>query len=332
MRYFCTYFDKHYLARALALYESLRLHCGKFQLWALCMDDLSHRVLAKLNLPSLTTIKLEELENSDRELFSVKQTRSAIEYYFTCTPCLPFYIFQRYSAVGFLTYLDADLYFFSSLDPIYHEIGQSSIAIVEHRFPPNLRYLNKYGLYNVGFLGFKRDEAGRACLKWWREKCIEWCYDRCEIERYADQKYLDHFTLLFENVCIIKHIGANLAPWNVANYKIVRRDGVLWVDTNPLIFYHFHNLREINKVVFNPSLDEYGVSLTKTLKKYIYAPYIQTLKRIDNFISNFIDEEVNSNGIRWEDKPEKVAGRKSPKQLWEITKGIFNGKYMLSLI
>ena len=41
-----------------------------------------------------------------------------------------------------------------------------------------------------------RDE-GIAALRWWRERCIEWCYDCVEGDRFADQRYLDRLPGMF---------------------------------------------------------------------------------------------------------------------------------------
>jgi hypothetical protein len=57
--------------------------------------------------------------------------------------------------------MDADLFFFNSPIALYDEIGAHSITIIEHRFPP---YLRNSGIYNVGWLLFKRDEHALACL------------------------------------------------------------------------------------------------------------------------------------------------------------------------
>jgi len=89
MRYFCTYFDRNYLPRGLALYRSLQCHCPAFQLWVLCMDAACYETLSALALPDVHLIAREDFEAGDEGLLAAKQTRSLIEYYFTCTPSLP---------------------------------------------------------------------------------------------------------------------------------------------------------------------------------------------------------------------------------------------------
>ena len=37
----------------------------------------------------------------------------------------------------------------------------------------------------------------------------------------------------------VDNVGANFAPWNIANYRIDFRDGRVMVDATPLIFFHF---------------------------------------------------------------------------------------------
>jgi hypothetical protein len=214
MYYFCTYFDRHYLPRGLALYRSLREHCPEFRLWVLCMDGDTHSALAQLGLPGVQPIALRDFERDDEPLLSAKQNRSQVEYYFTCTPSLPLYILDRWPEVDLVTYLDADLFFFANPVPLFDELGEGSIAIIGHRFPTYLRSKERYGIYNVSWLTFRRDESSLDCLHWWRERCIEWCYDREEDGRFADQKYLDDWPTRFQNVVVLEHKGANLAPWN----------------------------------------------------------------------------------------------------------------------
>src|SRR5438445_589515 len=220
MRYFCTYFDRSYWPRGLALYRSLQRHCPAFQLWVLCMDRVCYDVLAKLGLAGVHPIALDEYEKGDEDLLRAKQNRTPIEYYFTCSPSLPLFVLERHPQADLITYLDADLYFFADPSPIYEEIGRHSIAIIGHRFPPHLQDWERYGIYNVGWVSFRRDAEALVCLRWWRERCLEWCYDRCEDSRFADQKYLDDWPSRFQGVAVLQHKGANLAPWNLANYTI----------------------------------------------------------------------------------------------------------------
>ena len=275
---FCTYFDQNYLPRGLALYRSLREHCPEFKLWVLCMDEATYQVLTQLDLPEVEPISLQDFEKDDEPLLAAKQNRSKVEYYFTCTPSLLLYVLNHWPEVDLITYLDADLFFFAGPAPLFEELGTGSIAIIGHRFPPHKRGDEIYGIYNVGWLSFRRDENALVCLTWWREQCIEWCYDRIDEDRFADQKYLDDWPSRFRNVVVLEHRGANLAPWNLNNYRLrsLKRNTVM-VDNEPLIFFHFHGLKQIAQWLYDPGLEGYGVTPSIVLRRGIYTTYIRKL-------------------------------------------------------
>src|SRR4051794_40487607 len=59
---YCTLFDSNYLPRALALYRSLERCDDHFLLRAVCMDEESRDLLARLSLPALEIIDIAEVE------------------------------------------------------------------------------------------------------------------------------------------------------------------------------------------------------------------------------------------------------------------------------
>ena len=275
---FCTYFDRNYLTRGLALYTSLVQHCKQpFRLWVLCFDDETYDILSRLALPNVCLISYQEFEATNARLLQVKGERTLVEYYWTCTPVLPLYILEQNSQVDLITYLDADLYFFSDPQPIYDEFGNGSILIIEHRFPPGMGYLEVNGIFNVGWISFRRDAAGLSALSWWAERCIEWCYARHELGKFGDQKYLDDWTTRFPDVVVLQHKGAGLAPWNITGYSIVKRDVQLWVDNEKLIFYHFHGMKQSSSWLYQPVSGGYQIAANH--KRWLYEPYIVALNQ-----------------------------------------------------
>jgi len=278
MFHFCTYFDQHYLSRGLALYRSLRERCPDFQLWVLCMDSTAYRILKELRLPSVHPIGLEEFERDDEPLRIAKTNRSRIEYYFTCTPCLPLYLLNKQPEIDLITYLDADLFFFASPAPLFEEMGKGSIAIIAHRFPPNSSSAEVVGTYNVGFLSFRRDRNGLACLQWWRQRCIEWCYDRKENGRFGDQKYLDDWPTAFQGVVVLQHKGANLGSWNVRNYRLSYDGQSVFVDDQPLICVHFDSLRRPKKWLYVLVWTARDLHSLCVLRRGIVLPYLRNLQ------------------------------------------------------
>jgi len=243
-RYYCSYFDRNYLVKAIALITSLNRHCtSEFTLYAVCLDEITRVILDRLALPNVVTVPLHRIEENDADLLAAKGNRSCVEYYWTLTPTVLLWILDRQPEIGLITYLDADLYFYADSEPIFEELGDSSTLIHGHRFPEHMKHLEIYGKYNVGLLCFRRDADGLEVLRWWRERCNEWCYCQIDNGRYGDQLYLDDWPERFGKVHVLEHIGAGVAPWNHIQYRFnTEPDGEVRLDGRPVVFYHFHSL------------------------------------------------------------------------------------------
>jgi len=118
-------------------------------------------------------------------------------------------------------------------------------------------------------------------LRWWRNECIKWCYNRHEDGKFGDQKYLDDWTTRFEGVHVLNHEGGGVAPWNLQQYQLSEIEGNFFVEGRtaknpvPLVFFHFHGLR-----FYTPDLVEYsgaGYSIPQIWKTKLFAPYAKRL-------------------------------------------------------
>ena len=319
---FCTLFNKHYLTRGLALYDSLKKNCYSFHLYIFAFDESSYSVLKKLNLDNATIISLTQFE--DKELLDVKNSRTNTEYCWTSTSSTILYVLENFDVEN-CTYIDADIYFYASPEAIFDEMGKNSILITEHRYSSQYSSeLTISGRYCVQFVTFKNDERALKALRWWRERCLEWCYNRYEDGKFGDQLYLDDWTERFEGVHVLKHLGGGLAPWNIQQYSIYKDDfNFLGTEIKTgiefeVIFYHFHFLRFFT----NGQIDLGDRLLNKNILILFYKPYLKLLEQIKSEIIK-IDKSFDPNGTS--NKPIKL---KTPlTYLKRKLKGIHNIYY-----
>jgi hypothetical protein len=247
---FCTLFDSNYLSRGLALYRSLERHGGDFRLRALCLDEESERLLRRIDADRLEVVPMAELEAHDGALLAAREDRSRVEYYWTATPCLCLFALDREPGLQAITYLDADLLFFDSPGPIFAELGDGSVLLIPHRWADeHSRHEvtgrlsdDVWGLFNVQFMTFRRDTHGMEALRWWRDRCLEFCPALIHPGQFGDQKYLDDWPDRFDGVRVLQHPGAGLAPWNVSRYRVEGAGDEVLVDGRRLIFHHYQGL------------------------------------------------------------------------------------------
>ena len=279
---YCTLFDSNYLSRGLAMYESLKKYSDKFHLYIFAFDENSYLLLKKLNLDFVTVVSLNDFE--DEQLLSVKNSRSVAEYCWTCTPSIVKYSIETY-VLSSCTYLDADLWFFSNPNVLIEEMGDKSVLISEHRYTKVYDQSEKSGIYCVQFMTFKSDTNGMLALNWWRDACIQWCFEKSEDGKFGDQKYLDDWTDKFNGIHVLQNLGGGVAPWNVQQYDLSN-------EKFKLIFYHFHDFKflEKNKI----ELGSY--KLRKVDIELLYKPYTRHLEKISMKLK-LVDSIKNYNGI-----------------------------------
>jgi len=315
---FSTLFDSNYITRGLALYYSLEKHCADFHLYIVAFDEKCYQVLKKINLSKATIISLTEFE--DEELLKVKPARNKAEYCWTSTSSTILYVLEKYK-VESCTYIDSDIYFYSSPKPIFDELGSKSILITEHRYSPQYNKEVKSGKYCVQLITFKNDEYGLKALKWWRDRSIEWCFARYEDGKFGDQLYLDDWTERFGGVHVLQHLGGGIASWNVQQYSFINENNRLVGIENKtgkkfdIIFYHFHYLR-----FFTNGKVELGRRLlSKDVIDIFYKPYIRELEQYKKQVQS-LDNTVNSNGL----SIQQISWKTPILYLYRKAKGVYN--------
>jgi hypothetical protein len=278
---YCTLFDFNYLSRGLALHESLGKVHSDFCLYIFAFDDRTKLLLNQLQLKNAVIIGLEEFE--DQELLKVKPIRTKAEYCFTCTPSVIKYAIEKYKLQS-CTYLDADMYFYSSPLSVFEELNSFPVGLSPHNYSPEYDMSKDSGKYCVQFVYFKNTPEGMEPLTWWRNQCINWCYARVEDGKYGDQKYLDSFASLFKNIHDIEHPGIGVAPWNVKQFKFSTKDGNIIlknnITENDVIFYHYQSL----KIDFSKKTVQLGkwYDLSEKVVELFYKPYIERLFYYEN--------------------------------------------------
>ncbi len=291
---YCTLLTKGRVYQGIAMLMSLnQVIRDPFTVFVYCVDDESYSLFKKLPWDHLVLIHENDFPE---EIRTIKETRKIHEYCWTLKPVLCEYVMIHYPSVKRVTYLDSDLYFWEDPGIIVQNQPKCSVLLsIEEKYRPKWnksrlkRRIKITGLYNSGFISFKRDENGLESIKWWKTQCLNQCSIQPEKGLFGDQKYLDELPKLFSNICSITMPGVNIGPWNRLKYQFSKDARSVRIDNDLLIFYHFSSLRVIARDQI-----KFIYKVNKSKLPFIYGIYQEALsdaveltEKVDPYFNGF---------------------------------------------
>ena len=169
-------------------------------------------------------------------------------------------------------YFDPDMVLFSRLDDLIGRLQQSEVLLTPHQNKPETGLAEvmdneicslKHGVYNLGFVGVRPTDTGKAFARWWADRVYYFCRDDIPNGLFTDQRWIDLAPALFDGVEVIRSSRFNVATWNLTtrNLSGSSTKGFI-VDGEPLGFYHFtgfdsgaHRIMAAKYCAGNPSVN-----------------------------------------------------------------------------
>lgn len=294
MKYYITLYDRGYLSRGIALYQSLIKECKEeFKLFILAMDVQVETFWAENPEKSIEIITLNDLIDYYPVLLRLRQERTYAEFCWTLSAFSIQYALRKYDLPS-CTYLDSDTYFYDDPGKLFREIGNESVLITEHNYAPENDKTWQSGKFCVQFMHFSNNSEGNEVLEWWRQQCEACCTMDPARGLCGDQKYLDDWESRFEGkVFNCRSVGCGVAPWNLQKYNVVVEGSKYYVVDKvskvkrPIIFFHFHALLKISQNIWRMS----GYKTGEDFASLIYRDYILRLDYIEkNILKNYKTE------------------------------------------
>ena len=275
---FCFVSDKFFLPNLLVLLSSffndnIRIH-------VLCLDNYTYDYFKKSHNLKINIYKKKDVIKNNR---INKKKNTKIE--FLLKPIFIHYIYKNINTGYLIVYIDSDIAIYAPIKSFLKFFTKKhSIFLAPHNFSKNICENIKYGIFNAGFIAFKKDIFSLEALNWWKNSCLKVCVIDVKRNLIGDQTYLNLFPKKFKNVHIINNQGFNCAPWNIYNKNFIFKKKIMIKNTT-LIFFHFQGLRKLFLNFYYTNFSSYKLKPSPNLKKF-YFIYISRLEKQRALLKN----------------------------------------------
>ena len=241
----------NYLAQARTLGDSLRQTNPAFRYVIGLVDKLSVANLPPDLMPDYDLLEVDQIGIPDFgamcDRYDITELNTAVK---------PFYIdflYNQYPDATEVIYFDPDIIVFQPLTKLVADLQTHSIVLTPHTCSPtpdwerpNEQHHLNTGIFNLGFIGLRRDDTARQFVNWWKDRLVYECrIDLCA-GLFVDQQWVNFAPVYYDNVFVEHHPGYNVAYWNLHERMATIDDAGNWLITNPstsqtqqLQFFHY---------------------------------------------------------------------------------------------
>jgi hypothetical protein len=271
-----TIVAKNYLPLAHALGWSLKKQNKTPYNFIIVVADNTIDHSDPIFLPEFNYLSVYDLGLDNLDELAFKYTITEF-----CTSIKPacFNYFMKHTDGEYFIYFDPDIFVFDDISNIINQFDNKSIVVTPHYTTPEAKYTGDQvdsstlfvGIFNFGFVGFRKTEYSKTILNWWHNRLMNQAYADYQDALHTDQKWMD-FLPAFNNdeLSVSKNLGMNLAPWNLFEREILpEKNSAKFLVRNkftneifPLVFVHFagydpNNENVIHKDFLHLKIDKY---------------------------------------------------------------------------
>jgi hypothetical protein len=284
---FCTIITADHYPHALALYKSLKKYDADIVLQVLVSDGGLPAAVQGNGGMHMIPVSILQSYSLTGSLYEKYAHMNMDHFRWSLKPILISYLLET----GFekVLFVDCDIFFFNDFRFLFEALDQSAIILTPHWYNPDpavngaaFAQLLTAGYCNAGFIGSSR--RGLPALQWWANACHYSMGKHPAAGIYDDQRYLDLFPLLFDNVKILSHKGCNLGA---ENYEACKR---IWIGNTlliggkyPVVFVHFY------KPLIEQILKGYDPLLVPYFNEY-KAVFEESGASLQHFMGNVVKQ------------------------------------------
>lgn len=235
----------NYFGQALTLQASLESHFIDFKVVIVCEEGFKTDVFDSDKI--IYSYELG-IENYAGKAFQFNILEHCTNIKPTC-----FKYLSSYDSYDFIYYIDPDVFFYRTPESINSLFGDATVLLTPHTMTPilddfkpsDLEFL-RTGIFNLGFIGVRPSKSADRFLDWWSSRCLEFGFNDTSSGLFVDQKWMDLSIVYFGNVGFTQNPALNVAYWNLHERCMTCSGGEYFVNSEPLIFFHFSGLDALN--------------------------------------------------------------------------------------
>ena len=321
-----TLCSNNYLAHAKTLGDSFLKYHPDFTfvigLVDKYTDELDYSIFSKFTIILVEDINVTNFAELNSK-YSISELNTAVK------PSYFHYLFKNYQAQNVI-YIDPDILVTSRFEEVINMLTEKNIIITPHtctpiddEFTPTDYHTLRGGVFNLGFIALSKYQNVSDFLNWWHARVVKYGFNNFSVNMFYDQLWINYVPCFYDNYYILKHLGYNMANWNLHERYLEATDGNYIINKNyQLRFFHFSSYHFDNPTKICSYLTRYNFINRPDLQP-LFDLYNKLLK--ENFVEKIKKMKVYYYPELGKPLPKKSLAKRISKRIQITFKFIITG-------